>query len=189
MWTRDLGQRIATFFSAQLSQRARGNATVLKTVTSGRRCSRGQCRCFGRRGSELGRAHSRNPESKDWYEDGCWNALSTAGGAIWCCDHLRLGGEGNERNCTHQLRATTTTSAAKERIGRANAKEIVTSINPLIYPALWRRRCSSCVNMQTGELWWATCQASSSSAKPHLSPAWPFCPLMVQTGRCQLSGG
>lgn len=34
-----------------------------------------------------------------------------------------------------------------------------------LYPACWRRRCSSCVNLQTGELWWATCQASNSSAK------------------------
>jgi hypothetical protein len=67
----------------------------------------------------------------------------------------------------------TTITAQKEIAGRTQRKRMLV-LTRALYPALWRRRCSSCVNLQTGELWWATCQASNSSAKLHTSLACPF---------------
>ena len=72
-------------------------------------------------------------------------------------DSLNGNGKGNGNGSTkhHQQRPQ------KEKNGRANAEETGASSNPPKPSALVETQPSSCVNLQPGEPWWATCQASS----------------------------
>lgn len=60
----------------------------------------------------------------------------------------------------------------KRRIaGRTRGKRLLVLMNPLDAPGVVETQCSRpSINGQTGEPWWATCQASSSSAKLYQCP-------------------
>ncbi|XP_014555395.1 hypothetical protein COCVIDRAFT_38901 [Bipolaris victoriae FI3] len=85
---------------------------------------------------------------------------------------------------THTATATVTVTAPatantqddngckKRRIaGRTRGKRLLVLMNPLNAPGVVETQCSRpSINGQTGEPWWATCQASSSSANLYQCP-------------------
>lgn len=93
-----------------------------------------------------------------------------------------------QSNCarahTHTATATVTVTAPatantqddngckKRRIaGRTRGKRLLVLMNPLNAPGVVETQCSRpSINGQTGEPWWATCQASSSSANLYQCP-------------------
>ncbi|EUC44597.1 hypothetical protein COCMIDRAFT_27113 [Bipolaris oryzae ATCC 44560] len=95
---------------------------------------------------------------------------------------LRSASKCAQSNCAHTATATATATATvtapatansqddkgckKRRIaGRTRGKRLLVLMNPLNAPGVVETQCSRpSINGQTGEPWWATCQASSSSA-------------------------
>lgn len=137
---------------------------------------------------ELGRAHLRNSSCADRLEDGRWNALSTAGGAILVLRPPRSvvvrANENTHLNCARQQQRKRLQK--KELAGRTQRKSslVLTRSSIRLSGDAGAAHASICRQASYGGL---RVKRRASSAKPHTSLAWPFPPLMVQTGRCQLA--
>ena len=167
---------------------APGYATALKGRDVGRRCGRhGQCSSLGRgRAGGPGRALNDCDKSYGMRGAGCERGLQDFCGDAAMVEGLvlRTASKCAQSNCAHTATATVTATAPatantqddngckKRRIaGRTRGTRLLVLMNPLNAPGVVETQCSrSSINGQTGEPWWATCQASSSSANLYQCP-------------------
>ena len=143
---------------------ARGYATILKTRRSAGGVGEVSAAVLGP-ASELGRTLRELQISADLHED----AYSSAGGAFSVSRRRWVWRFGNERNARTAIEHDSDGNDNKKRelAGRAQRTTTLVLTHTPSAPASWKCRCSSCVNLQTGELCWLlTCSPLNRTCSP-----------------------